>query len=93
LPDTALPASWVYGQRQLAQFSQILMGKIMPVIILGAILVAFVGLPLSWLRVKAERGLTRAIRSAQSKRQMGKSNATANESATIGYRFISNEAF
>jgi hypothetical protein len=75
---------------QLAQFSQALTGKIALVLILGAILVAFVGLPLSWLRLKAERGLIRAIRSAQSKRQMGKSNATA---ATIGYRFISNEAF
>jgi hypothetical protein len=78
---------------QFDQFSPLLMGKVVPVIILGAILVAFVGLPLSWLRLNLERGLIRAIHSAQSKRQMGKSNATANESATIGYRFISNEAF
>jgi hypothetical protein len=77
----------------LGVFSQLLMGRLVLVIILGAILVVLVGLPLYWLRLKLERGLIRAIRSAQSKRQMGKSTATANESATIGYRFISNEAF
>ena len=78
---------------QLDQFSQALTGRIVQIIVVCAFLVVLVGLPLYWFRLKVERGLIRAIRSAQSKRQMGKSNATANESATIGYRFTSNEAF
>ena len=57
---------------QIDQFSQALTGKIVPVIILGAILVVLVGLPLYWFRLKVERGLIRAIRSARPRRQAAK---------------------
>jgi hypothetical protein len=66
---------------QLDQFSQALMGKIAPLVILGAVLVVLVGLPVYWFRLKLEPGLIRAIRSARSKRQIGKSTTNANESA------------
>jgi hypothetical protein len=77
----------------LGVFRQLLMGILVLVIILGAILVVLIGLPLYWLRLKLERGLIRAIRSVRARRQTEKSTANANESATIGYLFISNEAF
>jgi len=67
---------------QIDQFSQALTGKIASVLILGAILVMFVGLPLFWFRLKVERGLIRVIRSARARRQTAKSSANANESAT-----------
>ena len=67
---------------QPAELAKILMGKLVLVLVVGAILVVLVGLPLSWLRLKLERGLIRALRSARSKRQKGESTASANESAT-----------
>lgn len=67
---------------QLDQFSQALMGKIVPVLILGAILIVFVGLSLYWLRLKLERTLVRGIRSARARRQTAKSTGNAKESET-----------
>ena len=54
---------------QLDQFNQVLTAKLVPVLILGAILIVLVGLPLYWFRLKVERGGIRAIRSARARRQ------------------------
>jgi hypothetical protein len=67
---------------QLDQFSQSLIGKTAPVLIVGAILVVFVGLPLYWFGLKVERALIRAIRSARARRQSANSTANGDESAT-----------
>src|SRR2546428_161980 len=63
---------------QLDQFSQVLTGKIVLVLILGAIGVLIVSVLLEWLK----RALIRAVRSARGERQMGKSTANATESGT-----------
>ena len=44
---------------QIDQFTQALFGKAESVIIVCAILILVVGIPLYWLRLKAERGLIR----------------------------------
>jgi len=46
---------------QIDQFTQALFGKAESVIIVCAILTVVVGIPLYWLRLKAERGLIRVI--------------------------------
>ena len=43
------------------QFTQALFGKLESVLIVCAILIVVVGIPLHWLRLKAERGLIRVI--------------------------------
>jgi len=65
---------------QIDQFTQALTGTMVQVIVVCAILVAVVGLPLYWFRLKVERALICAIRSARARRQTGKSAASANES-------------
>ena len=60
---------------QIDQFTQALFGKAESVIIVCAILILVVGIPLYWLRLKAERGLIRVIRSSRNKRQTQKSAA------------------
>jgi hypothetical protein len=63
------------------QFTQALFGKIESVLIVCAVLILVVGIPLYWLRLKLERAVIRAIRSARARRQTGKSIANVNESA------------
>ena len=46
---------------QIDQFTQALFGKAESVLIVCAILIVVVGIPLYWLRLKAERGLIRVI--------------------------------
>ena len=60
---------------QIDQFTQALFGKAESVIIICAILIVVVGIPLYWLRLKAERALIRVIRSARERRQAQKSAA------------------
>jgi hypothetical protein len=67
---------------QIDQFTQALFWKVESVIIACAILILVVGIPLYWLRLKAERALIRVIRSARARRQAQSSAATANESAS-----------
>ena len=54
---------------QIDQFTQALFGKAESVLIVSAILVLVVGIPLYWLRLKAERGLIRVIRASREKRR------------------------
>ena len=54
---------------QIDQFTEALFGKVESVIIVCAILILVVGIPLYWLRLKAERALIRVIRSARERRQ------------------------
>ena len=68
---------------QIDQFTQALFGKAESVIIGCAILVLVVGIPLYWLRLKAERGLIRVIRSSRNKRQTEKSAVNTNSSETV----------
>ena len=65
------------------QFIQALFGKAESVIIVSAILILVVGLPLYWLRLKAERALIRVIRSSREKRQTQKTTANTNSSETV----------
>jgi len=58
---------------QIDQFTQALTGTMVQVIVVCAILVAVVGLPLYWFRLKVEQALICAIRSARARRQTGKS--------------------
>jgi hypothetical protein len=62
------------------QFTQALFGKLESVLIVCAILIVVVGIPLYWLRLKAERGLIRVIRSARERRQAQKSAADTDSS-------------
>jgi len=68
---------------QIDQFTQALFGKAESVIIVCAILTVVVGIPLYWLRLKAERGLIRVIRSSRNKRQTEKSAINTNSSETV----------
>ena len=68
---------------QIDQFTQALFGKAELVIIVCAILILVVGIPLYWLRLKAERGLIRVIRSSRNKRQTEKSAINTNSSETV----------
>src|SRR5438552_18437691 len=65
---------------QIDQVTQALTGTMVQVIVVCAILVAVVGLPLYWFRLKVEQALICAIRSARARRQTGKSAASANGS-------------
>ena len=65
------------------QFTQALFGKVESVLIVCAILIVVVGIPLYWLRLKAERGLIRVIRSSRNKRQTEKSAVNTNSSETV----------
>ena len=68
---------------QIDQFTQALFGIAESVIIVCAILTVVVGIPLYWLRLKAERGLIRVIRSSRNKRQTEKSAVNTNSSETV----------
>jgi Topoisomerase DNA binding C4 zinc finger len=68
---------------QMDQFTQALFGKAESVMIVCAILILVVGIPLYWLRLKAERGLIRVIRSSRNKRQTEKSAINTNSSETV----------
>ena len=65
------------------QFIQALFGKAQSAIIVSAILILVVGIPLYWLRLKAERGLIRVIRSSRNKRRTEKSAVITNSSETV----------
>src|SRR5437016_12778573 len=65
------------------QFTQALFGKVESVLIVCAILIVVVGIPLYWLRLKAERGLIRVIRSARNRSQAQKSAANTDSSETV----------
>jgi hypothetical protein len=62
---------------QLAEFSQILMGRIVLVLILSAIGVLIVSVLLEWLK----RAVIRGVRSARANRETEKSTSNADESA------------
>src|SRR5205809_5259110 len=68
---------------QIDQFTQALFGIAESVLIVCAILIVVVGIPLFWLRLKAERGLIRVIRSARNRRQTEKSAVNSNSSETV----------
>jgi len=68
---------------QIDQFTQALFGKVESVIILCAILILVVGIPLYWLRLKAEGALIRGIRSARSRRQRQNFAPITNVSETV----------
>jgi ribosomal protein L37AE/L43A len=68
---------------QIDQFTQALFGKVESVLIVCAILILVVGIPLYWLRLKAEGALIRGIRSARSRRQRQKSAANTDSSETV----------
>jgi Topoisomerase DNA binding C4 zinc finger len=68
---------------QIDQFTQALFGKVESVLIVCAILIVVVGIPLIWLRLKAERALIRVIRSARERRQAQKSAANTDSSETV----------
>ena len=68
---------------QIDQFTEALFGKVESVLIVCAILIVVVGIPLYWLRLKAERGLIRVIRSARERRQAQKSAANPDSSETV----------
>ena len=65
------------------QFIQALFGKAESAIIVSAVLILVLGIPLYWLRLKAERGLIRVIRSSRNKRQTEKSAINTNSSETV----------
>lgn len=65
------------------QFTQALFGKAESVLIVCAILIVVVGIPLYWLRLKAERGLIHVIRSARERRQAQKSATNTDSSETV----------
>src|SRR6266550_4267149 len=67
------------------QFTQALFGKVESVLIVCAILIVVVGIPLYWLRLKAERGLIRVIRSARERRQTQKSAANTDSSEIVAH--------
>jgi hypothetical protein len=68
---------------QIEQFTQALFGKVESVLVVCAILIVVVGIPLYWLRLKAERALTRVIRSARERRQAQKSGANTDLSEIV----------
>ena len=75
---------------QIDQFTQALFGKVESAIIVCAILILVVGIPLYWLRLKAERGLIRVIRSARERRQAQKSAPDATSFETVPHCPICN---
>ena len=75
---------------QTDQFIQALFGKAQSAIIVSAILILVVGIPLYWLRLKAERGLIWVIRSARNRSQAQKSAANTDSSETVPHCLICN---
>ena len=75
---------------QIDQFTQALFGNAESVIIVCAILTVVVGIPLYCLRLKAERGLIRVIRSSRNKRQTEKSAVNTNSSETVPHCSVCN---
>ena len=71
------------GAQQIDQFTQALFGKVESVLVVCAVLILIIGIPLYWLRLKAERGLIRVIRSARERRQAQKSLANTDSSETV----------
>ena len=65
------------------QFTQALFGKVESVLIVCAILIVVVGIPLYWLRLKAERGLIRVIRASRNRIQTQKSAANPDSSEIV----------
>src|SRR6266513_4971187 len=70
---------------QTDQFTQALFGKVESIIIVCAVLILVVGIPLYWLRLKAEHALIRVIRLARERRQAQKSAANTDSSETVPY--------
>ena len=68
---------------QVDQFTQALFGKVESVLIVCAFLILVIGIPLYWVRLKAERALIRVIRSSREKRQTQKTTANKNSSETV----------
>src|ERR1041385_1868020 len=68
---------------QIEQFTQALFGKAESVIIVCAILILFVGIPLYWLKLKAEGAFIRGIRSARRRRQTQKSAAASADASQL----------
>src|SRR5947207_13600720 len=75
---------------KIDQFTQALFGRVESVIIVCAILILVVGIPLYWLRLKAERAFIRVIRSARERRQAQKSAANTDSSETVPHCPICN---
>jgi hypothetical protein len=73
-----------------APFTQALFGKVESVLIVCAILIVVVGIALYWLRLKAERGLIRVIRSARERRQAQKPATNTDSSETVPHCPICN---
>jgi hypothetical protein len=68
---------------QIDQFTQALVGKVESVLVVCAILIVVVGIPLIWLRLKAERGLIRVIRASREKRRPQTSAVSTDLSETV----------
>jgi topoisomerase-like DNA binding C4 zinc finger protein len=68
---------------QIEQFTQALFGKTESVLIVCAVLILVVGIPLCWLKLKAENALIRGIRSARTRRQTKRSVPMNNASETV----------
>lgn len=75
---------------QIDQFTEALFGRAEAVVIVCAILIIVVGIPLYWLKLKAERGLIRVIRSSRGKRQTPKATANTNSFETVPHCPICN---
>ena len=75
---------------QIDQFTQALFGKVESVIIVCAILILVVGILFYLLRLKAERGLIRVIRSSRNKRQIQKFTPDANSFEAVPHCPICN---
>ena len=67
---------------QADQFGQ-MFAEVERIIIVCAILIVVVGIPLYWFRLKLERALIGAIRSARGRRQAQKSAAITDSSETV----------
>src|SRR5262245_60505533 len=75
---------------QVDQFTQALFGKVESVIVVCGILILVIGIPLYWLKLKAEGALIRGIRSARSRRQTKNSTPITNTSETVPHCPICN---
>src|SRR6516162_6669532 len=68
---------------QTEQFTQGLFGELESVVIVCGILILVVGIPLYWLKLKAEGALIRGIRSARTRRQTKNSAPITNASEKV----------
>ena len=75
---------------QIDQFTQALFGKAEAVIVVCAVLIVVVGVPLYWLRLKAERTIIGAIRSARSRRESQKRGTHVDVSEAVPHCPICN---